>query len=79
MKKMLKCILELKPEGLDVRTNGEDLNPDAFLSVCKEMMKKFPKAKKIAITLEGLFLHHIIHGLEYYMMVKKCSRVKIIK
>ena len=43
----------IKPEGLDVRTNGEDVNPDAFLSVCKEMMKKFPKAKKIAITLRG--------------------------
>ena len=43
----------IKPKGLNVRTQGHDINGDAYLSVCKEMMKKFPKAEKIAITLRG--------------------------
>ncbi len=29
------------------------MNGDAYLSVCKKMMQKFPKAKKIAVTLRG--------------------------
>jgi 2-dehydro-3-deoxygluconokinase len=29
------------------------MNSEAFLSVCNQMMKKFPKAKKIIITLRG--------------------------
>ncbi len=43
----------IKPKGLNVITQGHDINGDAYLSVCKEMMKKFPKAEKIAITLRG--------------------------
>ena len=43
----------IKPKGLNVRTQGHDINGDAYLSVCKEMMKKFPRAEKIAITLRG--------------------------
>jgi len=29
------------------------MNSEAFLSVCNQMMKKFPRAKKIIITLRG--------------------------
>lgn len=43
----------IKPKGLNVRTQGHDINGDAYLSVCKKMMQKFPKAEKIAITLRG--------------------------
>ena len=43
----------IKPKGLNVRTQGHDMNGNAYLSVCKEMMQKFPKAEKIAITLRG--------------------------
>ena len=43
----------IKPEGLDITTQGNEMNSEAFLSVCNQMMKKFPKAKKIIITLRG--------------------------
>jgi len=43
----------IKPKGLNARIQGHDMNGDAYLSVCKKMMQKFPKAKKIAVTLRG--------------------------
>ena len=43
----------IKPEGLDVTKHGHDVSAAAFLSVCKQMMIKFPKAKKVITTLRG--------------------------
>ena len=43
----------IKPEGLDITTQGEHVKAEAFLSVCKQMMKKFPRAKKVITTLRG--------------------------
>ena len=43
----------IKPEGLDINTQGNKVKAEAYLSVCKQMMKKFPRAKKIIITLRG--------------------------
>ena len=43
----------IKPEGLDITKQGNEMNSEAFLSVCNQMMKKFPRAKKIIITLRG--------------------------
>jgi len=43
----------IKPEGLDITTQGEHVKAEAFLSVCQQMMKKFPDAKKVIITLRG--------------------------
>ena len=43
----------IKPEGLDVTTQVDQIKADAFLSVCQQMMKKFPKAKKVITTLRG--------------------------
>jgi len=43
----------IKPEGLDITTQGSDVKAEAFLSVCKQMMAKFPKAKKVITTLRG--------------------------
>ncbi len=43
----------IKPEGLDITTQGEHVKAEAFLSVCKQMMEKFPKAKKVITTLRG--------------------------
>ncbi|MCB9326650.1 MAG: sugar kinase [Lewinellaceae bacterium] len=42
----------IHPEGLDV-TQGHDISAEAFLSVCQQMMEKFPKAKKVITTLRG--------------------------
>ena len=44
---------DIKPEGLTVQTDGKEVKAEAFLSVCKQMMKKFPKAKKVITTLRG--------------------------
>jgi len=44
---------DIKPEGIDVTTQGHQVKPEVFLSVCKQMMKKFPRAKKIIISLRG--------------------------
>ena len=43
----------IKPEGLDITTQGEHVKAEAFLSVCKQMTKKFPNAKKVITTLRG--------------------------
>ena len=44
---------DIKPEGLDITTQGEQVKADAFLSVCEQMRAKFPHAKKIITTLRG--------------------------
>lgn len=43
----------IKPEGLDITTQGQHVKAEAFLSVCEQMMKKFPNAKKVITTLRG--------------------------
>lgn len=43
----------IKPEGLDITTQGHEVKAEAFLSVCQQMMDKFPKAKKVITTLRG--------------------------
>lgn len=43
----------IHPEGLDVHRQGADVTAEAFLSVCQQMMKRFPKAKKVITTLRG--------------------------
>jgi 2-dehydro-3-deoxygluconokinase len=43
----------IKPEGLDVTKHGDQVKASAFLSVCQQMMQKFPKAKKVITTLRG--------------------------
>jgi len=43
----------IHPEGLDVHKHGHDVKAESFLSVCKQMMTKFPRAKKVITTLRG--------------------------
>ena len=42
----------IHPEGVDV-TKGHSVSSAAFESVCKQVMKKFPKAKRVITTLRG--------------------------
>lgn len=42
----------LHPEGVDV-TSGAHLEGDAYLSVLKQLMDMFPRAKKVITTLRG--------------------------
>ncbi|MCL6264866.1 sugar kinase [Flagellimonas myxillae] len=43
----------IKPEGISVQTEGHNVKAEAFLSVCQQMMEKFPKAQKVITTLRG--------------------------
>ena len=43
----------IKPEGLDITTQGAHVKAEAFLSVCQQMRQKFPRAKKVITTLRG--------------------------
>jgi 2-dehydro-3-deoxygluconokinase len=43
----------IKPEGLDITTQGDQVKAEAFQSVCEQMMNKFQKAKKVITTLRG--------------------------
>ena len=42
----------IHPEGVDV-TQGNSIDTVAFESVCKQLMEKFPRAKKVITTLRG--------------------------
>ena len=46
-------VFGIKPEGFDVEQTGGEVDATEFESVCKQMMKKFPRAKKVIITLRG--------------------------
>ena len=43
----------IKPEGIDITKDGHKIKAEAFLSVCKQMMIKFPRASKVITTLRG--------------------------
>ncbi|MEM8889206.1 MAG: sugar kinase [Bacteroidota bacterium] len=42
----------IHPEGVDV-THGETVDAKAYISVCEQLMEKFPRCKKAIITLRG--------------------------
>ena len=46
-------VFGIKPEGFDVEHTGGEVNAAEFESVCKQLMTKFPRAKKVIITLRG--------------------------
>jgi len=43
----------IRPEGIDISTQAEHVKAEAFLSVCQQMKRKFPRAKKVITTLRG--------------------------
>ena len=44
-------VFGIRPEGVDVKAGH--VEAAAYESVCRQMMKKFPKAKKVIVTLRG--------------------------
>lgn len=46
-------VFGIKPEGFDVTATAGEVNAAEFESVCTQLMKKFPRAKKVIITLRG--------------------------
>lgn len=46
-------VFEIKPERFQVEHTGGNIDATEFESVCKQLIKRFPRAKKIVITLRG--------------------------
>ena len=46
-------VFGIKPEGFNVEHTGGEVNAAEFQSVCTQLMNKFPRAKKVIITLRG--------------------------
>lgn len=46
-------VFGIKPEGFDVTATAGEVNAAEFESVCTQMMKRFPRAKKVIVTLRG--------------------------
>lgn len=46
-------VFGIKPEGFDVTATAGEVNAAEFESVCTQLMRRFPKAKKVIITLRG--------------------------
>ncbi|MDR2844362.1 MAG: sugar kinase [Candidatus Symbiothrix sp.] len=46
-------VFGIQPEGFDVSHTGGEVDAAAFESVCKQLQTRFPKAKKVIITLRG--------------------------
>ena len=46
-------VFGIKPEGFDAEKSGGDIDQAAFVSVCRQLMSRFPRCRKVAITLRG--------------------------
>ena len=46
-------VFGIKPEGFEVEHTGGEVDAAEFESVCEQMKKRFPRAKKVIITLRG--------------------------
>lgn len=46
-------VFGIKPKGFDVTATGGAIDSSKFESVCTQLMQRFPKAKKVIITLRG--------------------------
>lgn len=46
-------VFGIKPEGFDVANTQGEVNAAEFQSVCTQLMSRFPRAKKVIITLRG--------------------------
>ena len=46
-------VFGIKPEGFEAAHTDGEVNANEFESVCKQLMHRFPRAKKVIITLRG--------------------------
>ncbi len=46
-------VFGIKPEGFDVANTQGEVDASKFQSVCTQLMERFPRAKKVIITLRG--------------------------
>ena len=46
-------VFGIKPEGFDVTATAGEVEQESFKSVCQQLMERFPRAKRVIITLRG--------------------------
>lgn len=46
-------VFGIKPEGFQAEHTGGEVDAAEFESVCRQLMRRFPRAKKVIITLRG--------------------------
>lgn len=46
-------VFGIKPEGFDVTQTEGEVNAEEFESVCRQLMSRFPRVRKVIITLRG--------------------------
>ncbi len=46
-------VFGIKPKGFDAANTNGEIDQSSFLSVCQQMMERFPRCKKIVVTLRG--------------------------
>lgn len=46
-------VFGIKPQNFDAEKTNGNVDQSAFRSVCEQMMKKFPRCKKMVVTLRG--------------------------
>ena len=46
-------VFGIKPEGFDAAATEGEVDQAAFKSVCQQLMERFPRAKRVIITLRG--------------------------
>jgi 2-dehydro-3-deoxygluconokinase len=69
-------VFGIKPEGFDATDTGGEVNAAEFESVCTQMIKKFPRCKKMIVTLRGAINanHNTWGGVLYSDGVLKMSK-----
>ena len=46
-------VFGIKPKDFDAATTNGEIDQSSFLSVCQQMMERFPRCKKMVVTLRG--------------------------
>lgn len=46
-------VFGIKPKGFDAANTNGEIDQSSFLSVCQQMMERFPRCKKMVVTLRG--------------------------
>lgn len=57
----------IKPKDFDAASTNGEIDQSSFLSVCQQMMERFPRCKKMVVTLRGAINanHNIWSGILY--------------
>lgn len=69
-------VFGIKPQDFDANHTDGQIKQSSFISVCKQMMDRFPRCKKIAITLRGAINanHNTWGGVLYDRNQLFCSK-----